>query len=255
MWQDTRMVVYTAICAGLYAAILIPFKVLPIIPGITEFRPANAVPVVCSFLFGPAAAWGSAIGNLIGDLFAGIGPGDFFGFLGNFLYGLIPYRAWQALGGGDPVPHGAADWAKLGSVILLSAAACALVVGWGLNLLGFVPFVVLGNLVLWNNFVTAGVLAPLLLRVLYPRVKAARLRYDDLMGPRPPTAGRLRPWILALGVLATLGGHVAGNLISTGGWLPPWVAITGLETTSRAAEVGIGLAPFVLVVFACFLAL
>src|SRR5438034_788368 len=47
MWSNTRMVVLTAICAALYAAILIPFKVVPLIPGITEFRPANAVTVVC----------------------------------------------------------------------------------------------------------------------------------------------------------------------------------------------------------------
>ena len=39
------MVVLTAMCAALYAAILIPFKIVPMIPGITEFRPANAVPV------------------------------------------------------------------------------------------------------------------------------------------------------------------------------------------------------------------
>src|SRR5437899_6532101 len=104
MWQNTRMVVFTAISAALYAAILIPFKVLPIIPGVTEFRPANAVPVVCSFLFGPAAAFGAAIGNLIGDVFGGLGPGDMFGFAGNFLYGLIPYKAWDALTDGDPIP-------------------------------------------------------------------------------------------------------------------------------------------------------
>src|SRR5207244_10092133 len=88
MWSNTRMVVLTAICAALYAAILIPFKVVPLIPGITEVCPANAIPVVCSFLFGPAAAWGSAFGNLIGDFFGGLGPGDLFGFLANLLYGL-----------------------------------------------------------------------------------------------------------------------------------------------------------------------
>src|SRR5438445_5132350 len=97
MWLDTRMVVFTAISAALYAAILIPFKVLPIIPGVTELRPANAVPVICSFLFGPAAAWGAAIGNLIGDFFGGIGPGDFFGFIANFFYGLAPYNVWEAI--------------------------------------------------------------------------------------------------------------------------------------------------------------
>src|SRR5262245_63166527 len=97
MWGNTRMVVLTAMSASLYAAILIPFKVLPLIPGVTEFRPANAIPVVCSFLFGPAGAWGAAIGNLIGDFFGGLGPGDFFGFFANLFYGLIPYAIWEAV--------------------------------------------------------------------------------------------------------------------------------------------------------------
>ena len=108
MWRNTRLVVLTAMSASLYAALLIPFKVLPLIPGVTEFRPANAIPVVCSLLFGPAGAWGAAIGNLIGDFFGGIGPGDLFGFAGNFLYGLIPYHAWRALTDADPVPRTAA---------------------------------------------------------------------------------------------------------------------------------------------------
>src|SRR5579883_3418424 len=100
MWRNTRMVVLTAICAALYAAILIP--------GITEFRPANAVPVVCSFLFGPAGAWGAAFGNLIGDFFGGLGPGDLFGFFANLLYGLVPYLVWEAITTAAPLPRGAA---------------------------------------------------------------------------------------------------------------------------------------------------
>src|SRR5256885_659507 len=96
MWSNTRMVVLTAMCASLYAAVLIPFMVVPLIPGLTHFRPANALPIVCSFLFGPAAAWGAAFGNLIGDFFTGLGPGDLFGFIGNFLYALVPYRLWRA---------------------------------------------------------------------------------------------------------------------------------------------------------------
>jgi energy-coupling factor transport system substrate-specific component len=254
MWQDTRMVVFTAISAALYASILIPFKVMPIIPGVTEFRPANAVPVICSLLFGPAAAWGSAIGNLIGDLFGGIGPGDMFGFAGNFLYGLVPYRAWEALGGGDPTPHSLGGWLRLLFVVLLAAAACALVVGWGLNTLGFVPFPVLGNVVLWNNLVAAGVLGPLTLRVLYPRVKSGGLLYTDLIQSRARRK-RGRLFLLAGASVLTFGGHVAGNLIYAGYWTPPWVRPFGIVTPSRAFEVGIGLAPFVVGAFACFLVL
>src|SRR5215813_14079591 len=180
MWDNTRLVVFAAICASLYAAILIPFKVLPLIPGVTELRPANAVPVVCSFLFGPAGAWGAAIGNLIGDFFGGIGPGDFFGFAGNFLYGFLPYTAWRALSSDDPLPRSARQWVAYVGVIALAAAACALVVGWGLNGLGFVPFALLANIIFVNNFLMALVLSPLLLLAIYPRVKQAGLRYDDL---------------------------------------------------------------------------
>lgn len=60
MWSNTRMVVLTALTAALYAAVLIPFKPIPIIPGFTEIRPAVAVPLVFGLLFGPAAAWGAA---------------------------------------------------------------------------------------------------------------------------------------------------------------------------------------------------
>jgi energy-coupling factor transport system substrate-specific component len=255
MWGNTRMVVLTAITAALYAAILIPFKVLPLIPGVTELRPANAVPVVCSFLFGPAAAWGAAIGNLIGDLFAGLGPGDVFGFAGNFLYGLIPYRAWEALSDGDPVPRSLADWAKLVAVILLASAGCALVIGWGLNFLGFVPFPVLGTVILTNNFAASVVLAPLTLRILYPRVRGGRLLYSDVVGRR---ALRPRPARLALLGLAgclVVAGHVTGNLAYTGRWAPPWVTWLGVVTASRSLEVGIGVAPFVIAVFVCVLAI
>src|SRR5438445_723265 len=83
VWRDTRQLVLAAQVAAIYAAVLIPFKVgIPIIPGFVELRPANAIPVVASLLFGPAAAWGAAFGNLIGDLFGTLGPGSLFGLLG-----------------------------------------------------------------------------------------------------------------------------------------------------------------------------
>jgi len=36
MWRNTRMVVLVALSAAIYAAILIPFKIIPIVPGFTE---------------------------------------------------------------------------------------------------------------------------------------------------------------------------------------------------------------------------
>ena len=71
MWRHTQLVVLVALSAAIYAAVLIPFKGFPIVPGYIELRPANAFPVVFGLLFGPAGAWGSAIGNTIGDFVGG----------------------------------------------------------------------------------------------------------------------------------------------------------------------------------------
>jgi energy-coupling factor transport system substrate-specific component len=243
MWSSTRMIVLAAMSASLYAAILIPFKVVPLIPGITELRPANAIPIVCSFLFGPAAAWGAAIGNMIGETFGGLGPGDVFGFVANLCYAAAPYRIWRALGGGDPVPRSALGWAKLLASILGGAALCALIVGWGLNTLGFVPFTVLGNVVLLNNLLAAVLLAPLILRAVYPRVARARLLYDDVHPHPGPSRARAIAGI-ALLFAATAAGHVAGNLAATGAWQPPWAWVS--DSPTRAPEVALGVAPFVL---------
>jgi energy-coupling factor transport system substrate-specific component len=245
MWRNTRLVVLTAMTASLYAALLIPFKVLPLIPGVTELRPGNAVPVVCSFLFGPAAAWGAALGNLIGDLFTGLGPGDLFGFAGNFLYGFVPYHAWRALTDGDPVPRTPRAWVAFVGVVGLAAGVCALTVGWGLNMLGFVPFAVLGNVVFFNNFVMAALLAPLLLAAVYPRVKQAGLRYDDLVAvpPTPCLRSRVGLGLVVVGVVA---GFLVANAISTG-----HLEIAALATSppgTRAAQVGVGVAPFLLLI-------
>ena len=219
MWRNTRMVVLTAMCASFYAAVLIPFMVVPIIPGVTHFRPANALPVVCSFLFGPAAAWGSAIGNLIGDFFAGLGPGDLFGFTGNFLYALVPYRLWRAFGTGDPVPRTLGSWLWFVTVVVAAAGLCASTVGYGLHVLGFVPFSVLANVVIVNNLVTSLVLAPLLLAVLYPRVRRVRLLYADVMGARPPQSRARRGTGVALTLAGGLLAFVGGNAAAAG-WLP-----------------------------------
>src|SRR6266446_1641424 len=131
MWRNTRMVVLCAISAALYAAVLVPFKVVPLIPGVTELRPANAIPIVCSFLFGPAAAWGSAIGNVIGDFFGGVSPGDIFGFFGNLVYGYIPYKAWNIIARSDqdPTNFSAGTVAKYTACCLAASVLCADLVG------------------------------------------------------------------------------------------------------------------------------
>lgn len=240
MWRNTRMVVLAAVSAAVFAAVLIPFKMFPLIPGTTELRPANALPVVFSLLFGPAGAWGSAMGNLIGDFFGTLGPGTLFGFVGNLLYGFLPYRLWQAWGGSDPVPRPAAGWwTRFVAVVMTTSACCALVIGWGLHLLGFVPFHYLAPIILVNNAGFSLVLSPLLLRAIHPRAAARGLRFGDLLGPGEASPARA-PWAGSLLVAAGgLGGMLLGVHL---GWRVP------------AGSVGLGLLPTLAMVAAgCFL--
>ena len=118
------MVVLTAVCGAVYAVVLIPFKIATIIPGFTEIRPAATLPVVFSLMFGPAGAWGAAFGNLIGDFFGTLSPGSFFGFIGNFLYGYIPYKAWQYISRKDPIFKSPGGFLNYFCCIALSTSAC-----------------------------------------------------------------------------------------------------------------------------------
>lgn len=250
MWHNTRMVVLCAITAALYAAVLVPFKVVPLIPGVTELRPANAIPVVCSFMFGPAAAWGSAIGNMIGDFFGGVGPGDVFGFVANLVYGYIPYKAWSIIARGEsPVSRSPASIVKYGAVCLVASVLCADLVGWGDNLLALRPFGVLGNIIIFNNMASALVLSPLILIGVYPRVRAGRMLYQDVMPelkPRPPLA---RVGGLSMLVLGEAGAWVMGNLISTGYWVPAFLPHSMVQPPYDKS-IAILVSPFILLAMA-----
>lgn len=223
MWSSTLMVVLTALSAALYAAVLIPFKILPIIPGVTEIRPANAVPIVCSLLFGPAGAFGAAFGNTFGDLFFGLGPGTFFGFIGNFLYGFVPYVFWRAFfGTADPDRSKLTHWVALVFICLVASAACAYTIAWGIDVvIKGVPFAILGTIIFFNNFLMAVLLAPPLLFALQPRVRRWNLHYTQVMD----AADTARPRGALLGVVlmtvSALGGLGGGLAIATGAYDQP----------------------------------
>ncbi len=186
MWRDTRLIVLVAQTAAVYAAILIPFKMgIPLIPGFAELRPANAFPIVASLLFGPVAAWGAGFGNLIGDCFGTLGPGSLFGFIGNFCYGYIPYLLWGRMGplssGQEPDQRSWRPALEFALICVAASFVCAFIVGWGVDLLGLLPFMILAPAIFLNNLVMAVLLAPPLLWFLYPRVKRWGLRYEDIV--------------------------------------------------------------------------
>jgi energy-coupling factor transport system substrate-specific component len=179
MWRDTRLVVMTSVLAALHAAAVIPFKPIQILPGVTDLRPGMALPLVFSLLFGPPAAWGAAFGNLLSDLFGTLGPGSLFGFLGNLLYGYLPWRIWRAWRGSAVPSARAIDLAVLLLAVAGAAGACALVIGWGVHMLGLYPFVSTSGIILVHNLIVGLVLAPPLFLALRPRVARLNLLYEE----------------------------------------------------------------------------
>lgn len=204
-----------SVVAAIHAAAIIPFKPITILPGVTEIRPGMVFPIVFSLLFGPAAAWGTAIGNTISDLFGSLGPGTLFGFVGNLLYGYLPWRIWGAFRPGAPGLKSVGDWVVYILAVVSASSACALIIGWGIHLLGFFPFVTTSGIILGNNLIVGLVLGPPFLLAIYPRVARLNLLYADLAGAEraPSVASNMLSRVAALaGTAAALGGIGAGYL-------------------------------------------
>jgi energy-coupling factor transport system substrate-specific component len=216
VWSNTRTIVQVGLTAALYAAVLIPFKPIPIFGGVTEVRPANAIPIVCALLFGPAAAYGAAFGNLIGDFFGTLGPGSIFGFIGNFLYAYVPYRIWGVLRlapkDGKRHPLSGGGMAEFLLAAGLASIICAGVIAWGVEILGVLPFKVLWPVISLNNFVMAAVLGPPLMLALYPRVRAWGLLHWQILGTEPVR----RSLRVSLGTVLCWAGAIAAPLVAFG---------------------------------------
>ena len=239
MWNYSTMIVLTVLTAGIFAAILIPFKGIPLIPGVTELRPANVIPVVFGLLFGPAGAWGAACGNLIGDFFGTLGVGSFFGFWGNFLAAYLPYKMW----GERPLGRIREHPLRFLGAVVLGAWACAVVVGFGVEAFKLLPFSIIALAVFINNAVVALILGPFLLRLLAPRVSRWDLAWREQMDPEDCPAGPAPRLGLALVWLGAAGGFAVGLAVSFG-----LVNLPGLP------PLAVMLTPFVAVLLlGCFL--
>jgi energy-coupling factor transport system substrate-specific component len=199
-WQHTRMIVLIALCAALYVAVLLPFKIATIVPGITEIRPGAALPFFFSIFFGPAAAWGAAFGNTIGDVLGGtIGPGTIPGFFGNFLYGFVPYRVLRAyLKSREELASVKGGFVFVFALILASAL-CALPIALGVDLIG-VPFDLLVHTIFLNNLLVSIVLVPLLMKALGKRIRGMKLTYDQVLQPQEISGSNRVGPIIVLGL-------------------------------------------------------
>ncbi|HKJ58708.1 MAG TPA: QueT transporter family protein [Halobacteriales archaeon] len=207
MWRDVRMVSLTVVITAIYLAGLIPSKGLVIIPGFTEVRPGSALPVAFSLMFGPAAAWGSAIGNLLGDVFGGtFTAGSAWGFLGNFFMGFVGYKLWGNLrplsADEEPTMRSVRQVVEYFLIALVTAAGTASIIAWGLDVLGVFPFSALATIIGVNNFVAAAIIGPILLYFLYEPAARAGMTYPAVMEPDqlpdvPADRRRLAAWGIA----------------------------------------------------------
>lgn len=224
MWKYGMMVAITVLCAGIYMLFLLPTKSIVIIPGITEIRPASLLPVIFGLLFGPAGAWGSAIGNLGGDLFGTLSPGSIFGFIGNFLHAYIPYKLWYHIKqrhGEDRAPTINSPWklARFGITSFIASTACAVTIAWGLDILNMASFSALAIIITLNNTVTTLVLGPVLLPLIYTFVKKNNLLWTDIMHPidiSRPSSDKVHPLMITSGALGGLVSGLAASYLIAG---------------------------------------
>lgn len=247
MWRHTQMVVLVALSAAIYAAVLIPFKGFTIIPGFTEVRPANVFPFVFGLLFGPAGAWGAAIGNLIGDFFGTLGIGSIFGFVGNFFLGFLPYKLWGTFfrrgENMEPNVNSGKKLAVYAAVTIIASVVCAIWIAWFNDLIGFVPFAALGSIITVNNAIVGLVLGPVLLLVLYPRVKRWGLLWTEIMLPDEVPAARAGRLGNILVWVGGLGGLIVGLVLGLGLY-DQGLAAAGFATGAAGLALGLILLPF-----------
>ena len=220
MWKYTKMVVLVALTAAVYAGTAVPFKGIQIIPGFAELRPAGTIPVVFGLIFGPAGAWGSCIGNVIGDFFGTVGIGSLPGAIGNFFFGFVGYKVWGNMGWlsskADLNIRTKKQVFEYILVAILSSATVAFIIAWGLELLKLLPFASIGAVIMTNNVIFSIAIGPFLLLLLYPRAMKWGLYWREIMNREMvsagimPRAGALCIWIGALG------GLIIGFLLSTG---------------------------------------
>ena len=243
MWKNTRMIMLVALTAALYAAILIPFKGIPLVPGITEIRPAQVIAATFPLFFGPAGAWGLALGNLIGDMFGTLSVASIFGFIGNFFMGATYYKLWRTFGK-EPVIKSGSDYGLYALTVLCAAFLCGAIIGWGVELLGMWPFASLGIIISLNNSILPLILGPALLAILYPRIKKWGLLWEDIMDQEDISKPRFIIPARIMVVVGSLGAVLVGLAVSTGAYD---ATLAAMVPGTAAVGVIAAVAPFIII--------
>ena len=195
--------------AVVFFAIALPFRSLfTLLPGVTEIRPPNMVPPVFGIQFGPAAAWGIAVGNLISDILSGSGAFVCItGFVVNFFYTYIPYKLWYTLRlGKEPIYpvrlNTVLEIVKYILVVLIDSFVTTVSLSLIFEAAGFQSFFSSFPLLFFNNFDFAVILGVPVLSFW----SKTRLRSVVPEQPKNAKLQRRARWLdLPLAVIAVIG--------------------------------------------------
>lgn len=179
---DALSLVTVGITAALFGGGLALTAGIVFVPGIAYLRPAQALTTVFGILFGVPGALGSAVGNFIGDIFAGtLTLGSVAGFIGNFHSAYIPYRIVYR-----------PDQAELDTggkilryifAVIAGGFVIAFYIPWWLAVLDIIPdevawIGVFGNIWL-NGLITPTILGFILMKLLFPFTRRWNMYWAD----------------------------------------------------------------------------
>ena len=183
MWRHPKMIVFMLLTVVLYATSLYPLQGLTLFGGYTDFgRIGVAIPVAFSFLFGPAVAWGAAIGNVLTDVAVQhVDVSSVFGFAGNLLLGYIPYKLWSTVTVDEPDLRSLRKFSQFACVAVLACVICGFVIGWGLYWLGLTSFMPTSAIIVVTNALWAVIAGSILLAFTYKFFSKRKLLYTNIL--------------------------------------------------------------------------
>lgn len=206
MWLRPKMVTYFTFTTALYAALLYPVSQFSLFGLQADYlRFAMCIPVAFGFLFGPAAAWGAGVGNLIFDAStnSGLTSISILGFLGNFLIAYLPYTLWTKITAEQPDMRSIKKLALFMGLVGLATTICGLLIGWGLVYLLKLPFIMITYTIIGSDTLWAVLLGPVILATCYGYFSKKRLLYTDIMHITPkPSWNKIRTCAISLFIAA-----------------------------------------------------
>lgn len=162
VWADRNGRIWIGATALFYVLLLIPFNY----PSVDIFgialRPAAFMPVPLGILFGPAAAWGIGIGNIVGDYFGGSWSAmSIFGFLINVLIPYLSYRFFHRLMRGQNIRRDSPTIASFLIVSLIVVCTCMVLLAACGTVFFDRPFLAKATSYIGNSLFWAMVVGPL----------------------------------------------------------------------------------------------